>query len=157
MLNAILVFVETTVIKHAPTDIMGNNVFQNANVTVHSSAIMCVDAYKGQIQRTTSQPTTQKLYPRILSKPVFLLLTPALKVQVGIMYLDNDDDDNEQKFDKINIDVVSSYSAETCSKDTSTDSTGCEKTYYCYKSVLFLVYRMKGDVKLYYFKNLRLS
>ena len=106
---------------------MGKNVFQNANVTVHSSAIMCVDAYKGRIQRTTSQPTTQKLYPRIQSKPVFPLLTPALIVQVGILYLDNDDDDNEQKFDKINIDVVSSYSPETCSKDTSSDSTGWEK------------------------------
>ena len=62
---------DTTVIKHAPTDIMGENVYQNANVTVHSSAIMCVDAYKGQIQRTTSQPTAQKLYSRIQSKPVF--------------------------------------------------------------------------------------
>ena len=71
---------------------MGKNVFQNANVTVHSSAIMCVDAYKGQIQRT-SQPTTQKLYPRIQSKPVFLLLKPALIVQVGILYLFYDDDE----------------------------------------------------------------
>ena len=73
---------------------MGKNVFQNANVTVHSSAIMCVDAYKGRIQRTTSQPTTQKLYPRIQSKPVFPLLTPALivQVQVGILYLYIDDD-----------------------------------------------------------------
>ena len=135
---------------------MGDFVSTNATViTIH--VIMCADAYKRQIQRIASQPTTQKQYPRILSKPVFLLLTPALIVQVGILYLDNDDDDNEQKFDKINIDVVSSYSAETCSKDTSTDSTGCEKKYYCYKSVIFLVYRMKGDVKLYYFKNLLLS
>ena len=77
---------------------MGKNVFQNANVTVHSSAIMCVDAYKGRIQRTTSQPTTQKLYPRIQSKPVFLLLTPALIVQVGILYLYNDDDNDEKNY-----------------------------------------------------------
>ena len=104
---------------------MGENVSRNATVTaIHNSVIMCADAYKGQKQRTTSQPTTQKQNPRILSKRVFLLLTPALIVEVGILYLDNDDDDNEQKFDKINIDVVSSYSAETCSKDTSSDSTG---------------------------------
>ena len=88
---------------------------------------MCADAYKRQIQRIASQPTTQKQYPRILSKPVFLLLTPALKVQVGILYLDNDDDDNEQKFDKINTDAVFSNSAETCSTDTSTDSPGWDE------------------------------
>ena len=106
---------------------MGNIVSTYANVTIHRSAIMCVDAYKSLLGGRTSQPTTEKKYLHILWKHVFLLLTPALKVQVGIMYLDNDDDDNEQKFDKINIDVVSSYSAETCSKDTSSDSTGWEK------------------------------
>ena len=79
---------------HAQKDIMVENVPTNATVTIHKSVNMCVDAYKGHIQRTTSQPTTQKYYPRILSKPVFLLLTPALIVQVGILYLNNDDDDN---------------------------------------------------------------
>ena len=84
---------------------MGEDVKTNATViTMYNSVILCGDAYKGQKQ-----------------------LTPALIVQVGILYLDNDDDDNEQKFDKINIDVVSSYSPETCSKDTSSDSTGWEK------------------------------
>ena len=29
-------------------------------ITIQNSVIMCTDAYKGQIQRTTSQPTTQK-------------------------------------------------------------------------------------------------
>ena len=78
--------------------------------------------------------------------------------QVGILYLDNDDYDYEQKFDKINTDVVSSYSAETCSTDTSTESLGWieKRHYYCYNSVLFLLYRMKGDVRLDYFKNLLL-
>ena len=86
---------EKTVIKPALRIIMGNIVSTYANVTIHRSAIMCVDAYKGQIQRTTSQPTTQKLYPCIQSKPVFPLLTPALIVQVlvGILYLYIDDDD----------------------------------------------------------------
>ena len=67
-------------------------------------------------------------YPRILSKPVFLLLTPALIVQVCSLYLIDDNDDNEQKFDKINTGVVSSYSAETYSTETSTDSTGWDET-----------------------------
>ena len=59
--NAILVFLDTTVIKHAQIIIMGKNVPRNATViTIHSSVIMCVDAYKSQIQRTTSQATTQK-------------------------------------------------------------------------------------------------
>ena len=103
---------------------MGKNVPPNAIViTIHNFVITCADAYKSQLQRITSQPTPQMKYPRILSTPVFLLLTQALIVQVCSLYLNNDDDDNEQKFDKINIDVVSFYSAETCSTDTSTDST----------------------------------
>ena len=48
-------------------------------------------------------------------------------VQVGILYLDNDDYDYEQKFDKINTDVVSSYSADNFNTDTSTDNTGWVK------------------------------
>ena len=51
---------ETTVVKHVPTNILGENVTTNATVTQHNSVIMCADAYKGHIQRTTSQPTTQK-------------------------------------------------------------------------------------------------
>ena len=73
---------------------MGEDVSTNATVTIHKSIIMCADAYKRQLQWTTSQPTTQKLYPRILSKPVFLLLTPALIVQVCILFDDDDDDDD---------------------------------------------------------------
>ena len=56
-----MVFLEKTVVKNVPTDIMGENVSTNATVTaIHNSVIMCADAYKGQKQRTTSQPTTQK-------------------------------------------------------------------------------------------------
>ena len=52
---------DTTVIKYAPMDIMGENVNQNATViTLHKSVIVCADAYKRQLQRTTLQPTTQK-------------------------------------------------------------------------------------------------
>ena len=116
---------------------MGKDVKTNAFViTIHNSVIMFADAYQGQLQRT-SQPTTQKEYPHILSKPVFLLLTPALILQVGILYLDNDDDDNEQKFDKINTDVVSTYSAETCSTDTSTDSPGWNEKNIIIVTILF--------------------
>ena len=51
----------TTVVKNVPTDIMGQDVKKNATViTIDNSVIMCTDAYKGQIQRTTSQSTTQK-------------------------------------------------------------------------------------------------
>ena len=79
---------------------MGENVPTNATVTtIHKSVIMCADAYKSHIQRITSQPTTQMKYPRILSTPVFLLLTQALLVQVCSLYLNDDNDDNEQKFD----------------------------------------------------------
>ena len=106
---------------------MGKDVKTNATVTIHKSVIMCVDAYKSQIQRTTSHPTTQMKYLRFLSTPVFLLLTQALIVEVCSLYLNDDNDDNEQKFDKINTDVVLSYSAETCSTDTSTDSTGWDE------------------------------
>ena len=77
--------------KPAPRTIMGKSVPTCATVPIHKSAIMYVDAYKSQLGWTTSQPTTQMQYPRIQSKPVFLLLTPALVVQVGILYLDNDD------------------------------------------------------------------
>ena len=90
-----LVFVETTVVKHIPTDIMGNTVLTNATVTIHKSVIMCADTYKRQLQRIASPPTTQKQYLRILSKLVFLLLTPALIIQVCILYDDDDDDDDD--------------------------------------------------------------
>ena len=107
---------------------MGKNVTTNATViTIHNSVITCADAYKSQLQRITSQPTPQMKYPRIISTPVFLLLTQALIVEVCSLYLNDDNDDNEQKFDKINTDVVLSYSAETCSTDTSSDSTGWDE------------------------------
>ena len=51
---------DTTVVKHVPTNIMGEDVLTNATVTIHNSVIMFADAYQGQLQRTTSQPTTQK-------------------------------------------------------------------------------------------------
>ena len=145
---------ETAVVKHVPTDIMGENVSRNATViTIHNSVIMCADAYKSHIQRTTSQPTTQMKHPRILSKPVFLLLTQALIVQVCSLYLNDDNDDSEQKFDKINTDVVLSYSAETCSTDTSSDSTCWDERKLLLLQICSLS-RMKGDVRLYYFRNL---
>ena len=90
---------EATVVKNVPTNIMGEDVKTNATViTMYNSVIMCGDAYKGQKQQTTSQPTTN---PRILSKRVFFLLTPALTpaliVEVGILYLDNDEDEKKKK------------------------------------------------------------
>ena len=134
---------------------MGENVTTNATViTIHNSAITCADAYKGQLQRT-SQPTTQMKYPRILSTPVFLLLTQALIVQVCSLYLNDDNDDNEQKFDKINTDVVLSYSTETCSTVTSSDSIGWDERKLILLQICSLS-RMKGDVRLYYFRNLLL-
>ena len=39
---------------------MGKIVSTYANVTINSSAIMCVDAYKSQLGWITLQPTTQK-------------------------------------------------------------------------------------------------
>ena len=77
-------------------------------ITIHNSAIMCADAYQSQLQRTP-QPTTQK----ILSKHVFLLLTPALIVQVGILYLDNDDEDNEKESLLLEICSLSRITGET--------------------------------------------
>ena len=93
-------------------------------------------------------------YPRILS--VFLLLTQALIVQVCSLHLNDDNDDNEQKFDKINTDVVLSYSTQTCSTVTSSDSIGWDERKLILLQICSLS-RMKGDVKLYYFKNLLLS
>ena len=54
---------------------MGKNVPTYAAVTKHRSVIIYADAYKSQLQKTALQPTTQKLYPRILSKPVYLQMT----------------------------------------------------------------------------------
>ena len=51
---------EATVIKPAPRNIMEKNVPTYANVTIHRSAIMCVDAYKSQLGWTPSQQATQK-------------------------------------------------------------------------------------------------
>lgn len=51
-----MVCVGTTVIKHAPPDIMGKTVLTNADVTKHRYVIICADAYKNQLQ-----PTTQML------------------------------------------------------------------------------------------------
>ena len=83
---------EKTVIKPALRIVMGDIVSTYANVTIHRSAIMCVDAYKSQLGWRTSQQTTEKKYLHILWKHVFLLLMPALIVQVGILYWDNDDE-----------------------------------------------------------------
>ena len=42
-----------TVIKHVPTNIIGENVPTNAAVTKHRSVIMCADACKSHLQPTT--------------------------------------------------------------------------------------------------------
>ena len=80
--------------KICPYEYYGGNVPTNAAVTKHRSVIMCADVYKSQ-----SQSTAQMLYYCILSKPVFLLLTPALIVQVWILYLDDHDDDGNDDDD----------------------------------------------------------